>query len=453
MVAINRAVLVMSTTGSIAAILLLILNPVIKNRLPKSSQYYLWILVLFAYLIPISSFVTIPVRTPMSSYHEIINGLQTQPLTMQWQAIETSSCFMSNGVINIALSLVMTIGVIFFVLEIIGYILFACKLRRTRKARLPEDTAMFCRLWKSKAQTPNLYRNSHVNTPILIGVFRPTIYLPDIEYTDEQLYNILMHEITHFCHHDIYIKWLTTLVVCINWINPIVYFVRNKIELACEIACDAKIILNLDVEGKRSYGNTLIAMAATAASSKIKMSKAMSEEKKALKARLEAIMRSNKTTARRKVSGYGIFIVMLSLIVFMGATHATAVGNFYPTVVWNYTPQLSSKLPAFPINFDLSLSSMTVDAICTKGEIKDGMDTLYWLPRAENGSHTIALSTEIIFTVYQNHNAVYNGKIAITGKKSDGINAATYSATLVEGAGLVIEQAEEAGAVVKNERR
>ena len=48
-----------------------------------------------------------------------------------------------------------------------------------------------------KKGAPSLYRSALAVTPMLVGVFRPAVYLPDRAYTDEQLGNILRHELMH----------------------------------------------------------------------------------------------------------------------------------------------------------------------------------------------------------------------------------------------------------------
>ncbi|MFQ9153454.1 MAG: M56 family metallopeptidase [Blautia sp.] len=42
----------------------------------------------------------------------------------------------------------------------------------------------------------SVYGSSTIETPFLAGLFRPTIYIPAYEYTEEQLYYILLHEYT-----------------------------------------------------------------------------------------------------------------------------------------------------------------------------------------------------------------------------------------------------------------
>jgi len=53
-------IVVMSLSGGALALLLALLKPLIRNRLPKSAQYYIWLVVLAALLIPVSELIVMP---------------------------------------------------------------------------------------------------------------------------------------------------------------------------------------------------------------------------------------------------------------------------------------------------------------------------------------------------------------------------------------------------------
>ena len=109
---------------------------------------------------------------------------------------------------------------------------------------------------------------------------------------------------------------------------------------------------------------------------------------------------------------------------------------------WEYAPQLSSRIPVFPFNFELEYTEII--AYCTGGllgaygvesdssmTIKNG-ETLYWSPVDRDGN---VVTTAIIrFSVRQEDTPTYNGTIYIEGNSaSDGRRI--YTATIV-GTGL-----------------
>ena len=71
-----RAILVMSVTGSILALLLFAVKPLIKNRIPKSTQYCLWLVVIVTLLIPVSRLLVLPDSDssplPIAPIHSVV---------------------------------------------------------------------------------------------------------------------------------------------------------------------------------------------------------------------------------------------------------------------------------------------------------------------------------------------------------------------------------------------
>ncbi|MDD2373034.1 MAG: M56 family metallopeptidase [Syntrophomonadaceae bacterium] len=78
-----------------------------------------------------------------------------------------------------------------------------------------------------------LVRNPFAASPMLIGILRPLIIIPDINFTEKQLKNILQHEAVHLKRFDVGVKWLTMIAVSLHWLNhhqiykktvPLIYF-------------------------------------------------------------------------------------------------------------------------------------------------------------------------------------------------------------------------------------
>ncbi len=314
---IVRTILIMSVAGSVLTLLLFAVKPLMKNRLPKSVQYYLWVFVLVALLVPFSAFVSVPVSTPMAPVQEIIEAnvkstaewqeeLAQEQYNMPYEELDTPEQIeislkeigLMKGKFNnhILISLIALGGTVFLI-EIVEYFIFVIRLRRRRLPVKDHEAALLQRLCKNR-KPPCLYHNPLAPTPMLIGILRPAIYLPDMEYSEVQLRNILLHELTHLRRHDVIVKWFASLAVHLHWFNPIVYFMCREIDRACELACDEAVIKNLDTNEKQKYGDTLIAVVAEKKLQKTIMSTTMCEEKKALKTRLGAIMKHKRFSVR-----------------------------------------------------------------------------------------------------------------------------------------------------------
>ena len=103
-----------------------------------------------------------------------------------------------------------------------------------------------------------LYTNKLVSSPLLIGLFRPCIILPGTDLPEEDLRYTIRHELIHYRHFDLLYKWLVQITVCLHWFNPFVWLMGKETGRACELACDETVAQELDEEGRRAYGDTLL---------------------------------------------------------------------------------------------------------------------------------------------------------------------------------------------------
>jgi len=321
-----RTVLIMSISGGIVAVLLFALKPLMRNRLPKSVQYYLWFVVVAALLAPVSVFVKLPVQADNAAPVAIpSNVVQRYVITAeeeldrvaaipQTPIANSDSPYMNehkqaqspiSAVVSVVSIIYPFVVAAIFLYHIIAYAVFTRKIRRNNK-----KADVDCKI--------PVYLNAKANTPMLIGLIRPVIVLPDCEYTDAQLRAVLLHELTHYRRKDVLVKWLSVIACSVHWFNPIVWLVRREIDRACELACDEKVVHNLDADGKQNYGDTLIYVAADSKTPNAVLSTTMCEEKKALKERLCAIMENKKYTR--------MAIIISAVLIFAVGGAAIALG-------------------------------------------------------------------------------------------------------------------------------
>lgn len=110
---------------------------------------------------------------------------------------------------------------------------------------------------KSNGKKPVIIKTSVLNIPCCIGVFHKKIILPDKQFTDEEMYYILLHEYTHLKNNDVLTKMLINIICALYWWNPIVYLLRKDINQSIEIRCDGIVVAG---ENKISRSNYLAVM-------------------------------------------------------------------------------------------------------------------------------------------------------------------------------------------------
>ena len=304
-----KVILSMTFTGSIISLFLFILKPVIKDKLPKSFQYYMWISVVIALMLPISKIIVIPV-----SYSSVMPIKNEQIISQITHSSDTAV----NLFVFWQIGMILVLG-----FHILCYVLYVRRLRKHNISADRQEAELLNDLLKGKGAL-QLYKNLILETPILIGFFRPAVILPDKKYEDVQLRNILMHEITHRKKQDIFVKWLLIFVGAVHWFNPMIYFVRREMNQACELACDESVIKRFDISEMQQYGNTLIAVAADSIR-RTPFWVTMFEDKKILKERLAAIMKHKKYSKRTVVTASIILTIIVCGI--LGFSTLSGVGN------------------------------------------------------------------------------------------------------------------------------
>lgn len=324
-----KLILSLSLSASILAVILFALKPLISNKFSKSIQYCLWIVVLLRLVVPFSFETSImnelfygnqtPAAVASSTIIQPIGGTgENNSATAILPGIKEST---ANGVSNGAAGYgsyfmdlfnryalyIWLLGVIIsLIVNLVGYVRFSKHLKQTNKAPTDKQAEMLVALLNGRKNV-RLARNHFVTTPMLIGIIRPYIIIPDTNFDEKQLKNILLHEITHLKHFDIAVKWLTMIASSIHWFNPLMYFIKKEVNHACELACDEAVIKNLSSAEKQAYGDTLISVVAEHKYPIGVLQATMCEEKKSLKERLVAIMNHNKKSKP-------IIILSMSLI-------------------------------------------------------------------------------------------------------------------------------------------
>lgn len=358
---VMRTLFAMSLTGSMAALFLVLIKPMIKERLPKSVQYDLWVLVVLVLILPLSKIDVLPETsvtgstsfTPVYDVTQWISRMAfekpvqlgvlsqasggygiLQAGDLQNTSAERAQASGGTGILqaqylNVAdiIFIIWQTGMLVFLgVHITGYMRFVQRLKRHRVCADAHETELLRQLSGMK-KIPRLCKSSVAATPMLIGLFHPVIVLPDKNYTDEQLGNIFLHELTHFRRHDIVIKWVSVWMQALHWYHPASFFVQREVSRACELACDEAVIRNMDTDEKQNYGDTLIVVAAEK-TAKVPLSTAMGNEKKILKERLGAIMKYKKFSRKTMVlSGILLAMVLCGTFYFSAAGRADSTAN------------------------------------------------------------------------------------------------------------------------------
>lgn len=96
-----------------------------------------------------------------------------------------------------------------------------------------------------------------IDTPFLLGLFRPTVYLPS-QLSQQERDVVLAHEAAHKTHGDCIWKLLGYGILCVYWFYPPVWLGYGLFCRDLELACDERAVKRLSLEGKKRYASVLL---------------------------------------------------------------------------------------------------------------------------------------------------------------------------------------------------
>lgn len=126
----------------------------------------------------------------------------------------------------------------------LGYLIFSTlRLRRRVGVSIPMAENVRC--------------SESVDTPFVLGLFRPTIYLP-ASVSPEDIPYVLAHERTHIRRRDHWWKPLGFVLLSVYWFNPVLWLAYVLLCRDIEAACDERVIRDMAAEGRRAYSTALL---------------------------------------------------------------------------------------------------------------------------------------------------------------------------------------------------
>ena len=247
-------VLNMSVTGSLVILPVLLVRLLLK-RFPKIFSYALWSVVLFRLLCPLSfsapvSFLNVlkpetrvaaPGTTVISFLPEnapVFSEAPTQRVPAAQSPREPRHLDRETLIPGLWLSGVVVLG-----LSGLGQYL---RLRKKLVGAVPLEQG--------------IYWADYIDTPFVLGVFRPRIYLPS-HIPAQELPYILAHERHHIRRFDHIWKLLAYCALCIHWFDPLVWVAFVLAGKDMEMSCDEAVIRQLGPQIRGDYSASLLRLA------------------------------------------------------------------------------------------------------------------------------------------------------------------------------------------------
>lgn len=103
----------------------------------------------------------------------------------------------------------------------------------------------------------NIYQSESVVSPFVLGIIKPKIYLP-FNMNGQDMEHVIAHERAHIRRKDHLWKPLGFLILTLHWFNPMVWLGYILLCRDIELACDEKVVKELNNEQRADYSEALL---------------------------------------------------------------------------------------------------------------------------------------------------------------------------------------------------
>lgn len=322
----------LSLSGGVVTLLTAGMNRLLANRVPRGFLYYLWLAAVVRFLCPFGAEWSLTNRlltydfqkTTAPEYVTSVSPVQSErpaeldpvllfplpeedlPTVLAPQEVNIPApAAPKQRTMEIPLPTLLTaiwglgaLGALGWHLS--GYLLLCRRLRQGEQTVSPAENALFQELTGENPSQVLLRRSVGTQTPVLVGLLRPAVYLPAGALEGPELGYALRHELVHWRRHDLLYKWVLMGAACLHWFNPAVWLLVRMAEQDCELSCDQAAVQSFSLDERAGYGKMLLRAAARQVPGSSGFFIPLWSQKQNLKERLNGIMKPILNTKQAK---------------------------------------------------------------------------------------------------------------------------------------------------------
>ena len=240
-------VLNMSITSAIVIILVIIARMLIK-RLPKKYSYLLWSVVAFRLCVPFS-FKSL--LSPFNIAKSEVSNTQSGKLSYvdEGNISALNTIISSSGNLNNSAKALTLTDILPYIWISVTVVILAISTARYFNLKQ--------KLKSGKNFKENIYFSHQANTPFILGIIKPKIYIPS--NTDKQYIDyIIAHEKYHLKRKDHIIKAFAFLLLAIHWFNPFCFIAFKLMNDDMEMSCDEYVLKHSANDIRADYSTLLL---------------------------------------------------------------------------------------------------------------------------------------------------------------------------------------------------
>lgn len=273
-----NSIIEISIGCAISVSIVLILSKFIKKNYKIQWRYFIWLALAVRMIIPFNVTLpekSIPVYIHPRAYINTQNAVHTMPVQSAvtnavqllphsdsaekavYIAVEKTSSHLPSHPLLFA---IWSFGfVCFLIYQLVNCISYNMYLKRWSVKADEKYQTIFdelCRL--SGIKNTHLYICRNLETPVMTGLLRSCIYLPELDMPDEQIRLVLKHELVHKKRCDLWYKLLMLLANAVHWFNPFAYIMRRCADNDIELICDSIVLDGADENMRSDYANAML---------------------------------------------------------------------------------------------------------------------------------------------------------------------------------------------------
>ena len=253
MEAVFLKILNMSITAGWAALAVMAVR-LLFRKAPRGLLCCLWAVVALRLVLPFSlesvismipSTETLPQEFLFAAAPQIDSGFPAlntvvNPIVSQSLMPEPTTSANPTQILSFVFALLWIFGMA--VMALYALVSYWRIRRRVRASIELEDWVLLC---------------DDIDTPFILGLVKPKIYIPGT-MDDESIGHVLSHERAHIRRFDHLWKPLGFALLAVHWFNPILWVAYILLCRDIELACDERVIRDLDTEEKKAYSHALL---------------------------------------------------------------------------------------------------------------------------------------------------------------------------------------------------
>lgn len=249
-----QTIVLNSLNMTLVALLLMIILRALKNIQSPKIRYYSWLIVLLGFLIPVRfsfGYSLFHVSTASEAPAVTVGAGTT--------VIKAAEAGLSWNTIMAILFVIWLLGVIVYTsVSVIRFFRWKRTILRLSKPSPYYDAFVSTFAEEMEIGPVEVRISDAVSSPMMIGLFKPTILLPIRHYAYDELRLIIKHELTHYLHRDLWFKLLLILCRAVHWFNPFMVLFARSIEQECEYYCDMSVMEKEPEKMRKVYCNSIV---------------------------------------------------------------------------------------------------------------------------------------------------------------------------------------------------